>query len=131
MIIFKKGCRLLCGNYRGISITDTLGKLYDKILANRLTLWMDIDKNQAGGLENRGCIEHILTLRLLIDYAKCQKKTLFICFIDFSKAYDKVDHNILLKKIKSLNIGEKIVEWIGNFIKKLFCGFNMINRVMI
>ena len=74
IIIFKKGSRLLCGNYRGISIADTLAKLYDKVIANRLMLWMNIDKNQAGGLENRGCIEQILSIRLLIDYANVRKK---------------------------------------------------------
>ena len=39
-------------------------------------------------------------------------------YMDFSKAYDKVDHNILLKKIESLNISGKVVNWIESFRKR-------------
>ena len=38
--------------------------------------------------------------------------------MDFFKAYDKVDHNILLKKIESLNISGKVVNWIESFLKR-------------
>ena len=58
---------------------DTLAKVYDKLLLNRLSLWSAIDKCQAGAQKGRGCIEQILTLRLLVDLAKCKKKKL--CFI--------------------------------------------------
>ena len=60
VVIFMKGGRMNCGNYRGLSIGDTLVKLYGKILCNRLKLWMDIDRCQAGAQEKRGCAEHIL-----------------------------------------------------------------------
>ena len=90
IVLFKKGARMCCGNYRGISIGDTMGKLYAKILGSRLKRWMNIDNCQAGGQEERGCIEHILTLRLIIYYAIKEKVKLFILFVDFSKAYDKV-----------------------------------------
>jgi hypothetical protein len=94
VVLFKKGARLMCGNYRGLSIGDTLGKVYAKILGNRLKLWMNVDNCQAGGTEERGCIEHILGLRLIMNYAKNQKQKLFIVFVDFSKAYemDSVRH---------------------------------------
>ena len=36
IVLFKKGARMICGNYRGISIGDTIGKLYGKVLGNRL-----------------------------------------------------------------------------------------------
>ena len=79
VVIFKKGGRMNCGNYRGLSIGDTLAKLYGKILCNRLKLWMDIDRCQAGAQEKRGCTEHILALRMIIDYAKKRKeKTVYI-----------------------------------------------------
>jgi len=55
---------------------DTLAKVYNKLLLNRLSLWSAIDKCQAGAQRGRGCIEHIMTLRLLIDLAKCKKRKL-------------------------------------------------------
>ena len=84
VVLFKSGDRMDCGNYRGISIMDTLAKMYDKLLLNRLSLWSAIDKCQAGAQKSRGCIEQIMTLRLLIDLASCKKRKLYILFIDFS-----------------------------------------------
>ena len=46
--LFKSGNKLDCGNYRGISIMNTLAKVYDLLLMNRLSLWCSIDKCQAG-----------------------------------------------------------------------------------
>ena len=105
IILFKKGLRYLCGNYRGITITDSLAKLYDKILYNRLKLWFTIDKCQAGGQEKRGCPEQIMSLRLLVDYAKGKKTKLFICFIDFSKAYDRISRPKLFRLLAKLGCG--------------------------
>ena len=105
IILFKKGLRYLCGNYRGITITDTLAKLYDKVLYNRLKAWIKIDKCQAGGQEKRGCEEQRMALRLLIDYAKCKNKKLFICFIDFSKAYDRISRPKLFRLLANLGCG--------------------------
>lgn len=111
VVLFKKGARLMCGNYRGLSIGDTLGKLYGKILCNRLKSWIKpwIDKCQAGAQENRSCTEHILALRLLIDYAKKKIIKLFIVFVDFSKAYDKVPRNTLFEILKSLGCGKRFL----------------------
>ena len=109
IVLFKKGARLNCGNYRGISISDTMGKLYAKILGNRLKKWMNVDNCQAGGQEERGCMEHILALRLIIDYAVKEKVKLFILFVDFSKAYDKVPRKTLFGLLRSLGCGKRFL----------------------
>ena len=109
IVLFKKGARLNCGNYRGISIGDTIGKLYAKILGNRLKQWMNVDNCQAGGQEARGCIEHILALRLMFDYAIKEKVKLFVLFIDFTKAYDKVPRKTLFDILKRLGCGKRFL----------------------
>ena len=109
VVLFKKGARLCCGNYRGLSIGDTLGKLYGKILCNRLKRWMNVDRCQAGAQEERSCTEHILALRLLIDYAKSEKCKLYILFVDFSKAYDKVPRRTLFTILKNLGCGKRFL----------------------
>ena len=120
VVLFKKGARLICGNYRGLSIGDTLGKLYGKSLCNRLKLWMDIDMSQAGAQEKRSCTEHILALRLLIDYAKKEKKKLFIVFVDFSKAYDKVPRKVLFEILKKLGCGQRFLRALMAIYKYTF-----------
>ena len=117
IVLFKSGDKLDCGNYRGISIMDTLAKLYDKLLLNRLSLWSAIDKCQAGAQKSRGCIEQIMTLRLLIDLALCKKRKLYILFIDFSKAYDRVPRQKLIEYMKSLGCGRTMLSALRNMYK--------------
>ena len=52
-MLFKKGSRLSCDNYRGISIIDCMSKVYDYILYNRLVQWFQPDKEQAGAQPKR------------------------------------------------------------------------------
>ncbi|ELT95970.1 hypothetical protein CAPTEDRAFT_186693 [Capitella teleta] len=57
------------------------------------------DREQAGSQLGRGCTEHLMTLRLWIDYAKHKKKKLYLVFVDFSKAYDRVPRQLLLQRL--------------------------------
>lgn len=109
IVIFKKGARLDCGNYRGISIMDSFAKLYDQVLCARLEKWFSPSREQAGARKGRGCLEQILSLRLLIDYAKSKRKKLFITYVDFSKAYDKVPRNALIRTLCRLGCGYMMV----------------------
>lgn len=62
IVLFKGGKdRMECGNYRGISVMNTLAKIYDSLILNR---WTNIDQCQAGAQQGRGCVEQIMTLRL-------------------------------------------------------------------
>lgn len=69
-VIFKKGNRADPNNYRGISVTNAIAKLYDMVLYNRLYQWFKPYREQAGAQKKRGCMEHIVALRLIIDIAK-------------------------------------------------------------
>ena len=107
-ILFKKGNRSLCDNYRGIAVMDSLAKVYDAILNKRLSLWFTPDREQAGAQKGRGCTEHLITLRLLIDTAHAKHRKLYIIFVDFSKAYDRVPRDLLLMKMKDLGCGSQM-----------------------
>ena len=65
--IHKKGDKKLPSNYRGISIINCLAKLYDMILCKRLQQWFSPYREQAGSQKGRGCLEHIVTLRLVTE----------------------------------------------------------------
>ena len=88
--IFKKGNPQEPKNYRGITVINCLAKLYDMILCSRLERWFKPYREQAGAQRGRGCIEHIVALRLLTHMARKKKKKLFVVFVDFSQAYDLV-----------------------------------------
>merc|ERR1739841_118271 len=105
IMLFKKGAKLDCNNYRGISIINAVAKIYDYVLNNRLLLWYKVCREQAGAQSLRGCIEHIVTLRLIIDVFLRKKIKLFIVFVDFKKAYDLVPRNRLFEILMNLGCG--------------------------
>ena len=74
--IFKRGSRKEPKNYRGITIINSMAKLYDSILCARLNQWFKPFREQAGAQKGRGCIEHIVALRLLTDLAKKKNRKL-------------------------------------------------------
>ena len=60
-------------------------------------------------MKGRDCIEQILCLRLLIDYVKTNKKKLFIVFIDFQKAYDRVHRDKLFSILVNHGCGNVFI----------------------
>ena len=103
--VFKRGNRSVVDNYRGISVINSISKLYDMVLCNRLNLWFRPFREQAGAQSKRGCIEHIVALRLLTEVARKEKHKLFVTFVDFSKAYDLVPRDKLFVVLKRIGCG--------------------------
>ena len=112
-VIHKKGPKSDTNNYRGISILSSLYKVYEGILNSRLNRWFRPDIEQAGAQKGRGCAEQLVTLRLLIDVARHTKQQLFVLFIDFEKAYDKVPRQKLLDMLKSMGCGHRMIRAVG------------------
>ena len=59
--------------------------------------------------KSRSCEEQISTLRLAIDIAKHRKEKLFIVYIDYTKAYDKIPRGKLLRILKQIGCGHKML----------------------
>ena len=62
---------------------DTMAKLYDIVINRRLSNWYRPDREQAGAQKGRGCKEHIVSLRLLIDLARKKLQKLYIIFVTY------------------------------------------------
>lgn len=75
------------------------------ILYYRLKQWFIPHREQAGGQENRGCTEHIVSLRLLCDMAKRKRLKLYVAFTDFLQAHDRVPCHILCRVLQHLGCG--------------------------
>lgn len=106
--IHKRSNKLLCSNYRGISILNIFAKIYDAVLTKRLNLWWAPDDEQTGAQSGKGCTEQIVTLRLLISIAKKLRKPLYIIFIDFNAAYDRVPRYRLIEELVKLGCGKRM-----------------------
>ena len=89
-VIPKLGNLSLPTNYRGIQLQPLLAKLYDRVLANRLLLWVKINDEQAAFQKGKGTIDQIFLLRIIIALIKLNNSTLYIGFFDLSKAFHRV-----------------------------------------
>ena len=81
-------------NYRPISLTPHLGKLYERLIKNRLEHFFEkhnlIPSNQAGFKKGRGCTDHIVKLSSNIKKSMSKGKPVMSVFFDIRKAYDSV-----------------------------------------
>lgn len=73
-----------------------------------------LGEEQAGFRKGYSTVDHIFTLKCLIDLYLQSNKKLFCCFIDYRKAYDSVSRNLLWSKLLSYNINGKILNVIKN-----------------
>ena len=101
-------------SYRGLSLQCCIYKTFSKILNNRFMGHMEkhqyFSETQNGFRKHRSTIEHVFTLTNLIKYCKIKKTKCYVCFVDFSKAFDSVDRLILLDRLKNLGINGKFLE---------------------
>ena len=82
-----------------------LACLYDRILSNRLKLWLPFHNDQTAFQKGKSTLLHVFTMRILIEIVKKKKATLFIASMDIEKAFDIVPRFLLLKKLIKLGIG--------------------------
>jgi len=86
--------------------------MYSTILNWRLTNITESNnllcEEQNGFRKNRSCIDHIYSLTSIIRNQKNSKKSTFVCFVDFEKAFDRVDRDLLFYKLRKMKIGGKI-----------------------
>ena len=88
--IYKsKGIKGKCSNERGITLSSNFGKLYERMINERVTPMVNISEAQAGGKRGSATVDHLLLMKELINAAKMEKKEVYIAYLDVAKAYDK------------------------------------------
>ena len=104
--ILKKGDKEEPSNYRGITLLSTVGKLFTRILNNRLNEWAEeynvYVEAQAGFRKSMGTVDNIFILNSLITRSLNKSEQLYCAFIDFTKAFDFVVRDILWFKLIKL-----------------------------
>ena len=104
----KKGDMTDPDNYRGISLIAVCLKVISKIVATRLHLIAERDnlvvKEQAGFRTREECVAQVTTLVEVVKRRSNKGMMTHAIFIDFAKAYDKVPHSGMLRKLESIGI---------------------------
>ena len=112
-------------SYRGISLVSVPYKIYADILNQRLTKWFETNKllvdEQNGFRKNRSCAEHIYSLYTIINNRKLSRQSTFVGFVDFHKAFDTVNRNLLWFKLMSIGIPGRILDAIQLLYESVQC----------
>lgn len=120
--VYKTGDNREVSSYRPISLISTLAKIFESIIKENLLRYLNDERffsdNQFGFLPGRGTdlalYKHINSISNSVDK---HMYTLAI-YLDFQKAFDVLDIDILLKKIRKAGIGGKAYNWLHSFAKE-------------
>ena len=106
----KKGNAKECSNYHTIALISHTNKVMLKILQVRLQRYMnhELPDVQAGFRKGRGTRDQMATIHWIIEKAREFQKNIYFCFIDYTKAFDCVDHNKLWKILKEMGISDHL-----------------------
>ena len=117
--IYKnKGNKEDPNNYRGITILSCFGKLFTCVLNKRLGSFIEqfhiLGPEQTGFRKGYSTLDNVFTLYGIIDILLSKHKMLYCGFLDYEKAFDKIDRAFLWHKILEENINGKIINVIKN-----------------
>ena len=88
--IYKgKGKKGRCCNERGITLSSNLGKVYERIINNKIMNKINMTENQGGGRKGSSTTDHLKIINTYVKSMRRKKKTVYITFLDVTKAYDK------------------------------------------
>ena len=118
--IFKSGNKSEMGNYRPISILSTFSKIFEKAIALRLTNFLEkhaiLHDNQFGFRKGHSTDMALTLFNDFIADAIDKKEYAISIFIDLSKAFDTVDHAILISKLYCHGIRGKPLDLIKSYL---------------
>ena len=118
--IYKKNDKSKFENYRPISILPTISKLFERVAYNQLSDYFNENNlfySQQYGFRAHHSTEHaILELSDRIISAMDNKQTPMTIFLDLSKAFDTLNHDILLTKLSYYGINNSANTWFKNYL---------------
>ena len=119
--VFKKGEKTDPANYRPVALTSHLIKIYERIVRKQIVAFLEennsLSSTQHGFRQGRSCLTQLLHHYDNLLKNLCNGEVSDVLYLDFSKAFDKVDHEILLRKVWNIGIRGKLFDWIADFLR--------------
>ena len=118
--VYKKDDKNKVTNYRPISLTSLVMKVFERILYNELfTRTIDkINTRQHGFLRNRSCNSNLLLFTESIARSLHEKIGADVIYFDFAKAFDTVSHDLILNKLKTqYNIDGTLLKFFTEYLR--------------
>ena len=119
--IHKGGSRQKPEQYRPVSLTSHIMKIFERVIKKKIMKHLiknqTFNDGQHGFVPGRSTQTQLLAHYNEIYEALMEGKRLDTIFLDFAKAFDKVDHEILLEKVRRHKISGKLGKWIKEFLR--------------
>ena len=111
--VHKKGNKSQVSNYRPISLVCIVCKVMERYIYNSVYNIVEplINTHQHGFMTGKSCTTQLLSVYDTVG------KHLDMIFLDFSKAFDSVNHNLLINKLQKLGFSGKLLLWITDYLK--------------
>jgi len=114
--IHKKGNRSKVENYRPVSLTSQLSKMMESLIRDAVVEHLEKNKllraSQHGFRRGRSCLTNLLSFLDDVSQMMENKESVDTIYLDLAKAFDKVPHCRLLRKLESYGIGGNVLRWI-------------------
>nr|CAI5854974.1 unnamed protein product [Callosobruchus analis] len=126
--VFKTGNKCNIENYRPISLINIFAKVFEIVIYNRLypSLKSQISDHQHGFVSNRSTLTNLVILTQYISEALDDNCQVDVIYTDFSKAFDRIDHGVLLNKLGNFGLAENTVRFFRSYLseRKQFVAYN-------
>ena len=112
VLFFKKGDNARLKNYRPISLLSHVYKLFSRVITNRLARRFDDFQppEQAGFRKGYSTVDHIHTLRQVIQKTEEYNLPLCLAFVDYEKAFDSIETWAVLPSLQRCQIDYRYIE---------------------
>ena len=116
--LHKSGSRNDVTNYRGIAKLSVIPKLFEHIVSDQLSLSITnyISTKQHGFLKGRSIVTNLLEFTTKIMDSFNNGFQTDVIYTDFSKAFDTVNHTLLIKKLSLLGFPPSLVKWLESYL---------------
>ena len=119
--IFKAGSRSKAENYRPVSLTSQVCKMFEALVRDALVSYLETNKllrtSQHGFRKGRSCLTNLLTFLDRVTDGLDRGESVDVIFLDFAKAFDKVPHERLLRKMEAYGIGGEVLAWVREWLR--------------
>ena len=117
--IFKSGSKNDAGNYRQVCIQSALPKFFEKTILGSLEFWFKgfLINQQHGFTKGRSTVSNLLVYTEYIMRHLSERIDVHALYTDFSKAFDMVNHEVLLLKLGKYGLSGNLLNWFASYLK--------------
>ncbi|PKU49487.1 rna-directed dna polymerase from mobile element jockey-like [Limosa lapponica baueri] len=118
--VFKKGKNKDPGNYRPISPISIPGKVMEQLILDVISKHLELEKvigsGQHGFTKGKSCLTNLIAFCDRMTGWLDEDRAVDVVYLEFSKAFDTVSHNVLIGKLRNCGLDERTVRWIENWL---------------